>query len=217
MGTIDAGLRAKIDILDFAWANLRLDGSKLTKEGVATIIDGGLVPSASIAESSEVRCHENAAAVFRDLGYMQVDLDRAALEQIAGAWSDFFDTGFRGGSPVLHHLGFTPPYHGDVPVLLDELFREIRVRYDRGDVTGRAARVHSGLIFIYPFKEHSETIARAAMQYELLRGGMPIVDIGLSETEYNTIVAESIKTGYDARFAGVLESAIARKRKSCGE
>jgi Fic family protein len=203
--------RERIDLLDYAWSDLRLDGSALTREGVASIIHGDLVRSVSIAESSEVRCHEKAMHTFRNLLYMQVDIDRASLQQIAESWKDFFDVGFRRKSPILPHLSFTPPYHGDVPKLLDELFRYAHSAYDHGDAARKAARVHNGLIYIYPFTEHSEMIARAALQYTLLREKRPVIDVGLSETEYNTMVADALRTGDDGPFAHAIEMAAKKK------
>jgi Fic family protein len=216
MNLREHGKRDRIDLLDYAWSDLRLDGSALTRDGVASIIQGKLVPSVSIAESSEVRCHENAMNTFRDLLYMQVDIDRASLQQIAGAWGDFFDVDFRRGSPVLPHLGFAPPHHSDVPKLLDELFRYALSAYDGKGAEYKAARVHNGLIYIYPFAEHSEMISRAAMQYVLLREGRPVVDIGLSETEYNTITSDAIRTGDDSPLARAIDLAATKKEIAFG-
>jgi Fic family protein len=209
--------RVRIDLLDYVWSDLRLDGSALTREGVASMIHGDLVRNISIAESSEVRCHEKAMNTFRDLLYMQVDIDRASLQQISGAWEDFFEVGFRRGIPLLPHLDFTPPYHGDVTKLLDELFRYAASAYDRGSFARKAARVHNGLIYIYPFSEHSEMIARAAMQYVLLREGKPIIDIGLSEREYNTMTSEAIRSGDDLPFAEAIEFAVTKKEIAFGD
>jgi Fic family protein len=209
--------RELIDLLDYAWSDLKLDGSALTREGVASIIHGDLVRNVSIAESSEVRCHEKAMSAFRDLLYMQVDIDRASLQQIAGAWDDFFDVSFRRVSPVLPHFGFTPPYHGDIPKLLDDLFRYASRAYEAEDVVAKAARVHNGLVYIYPFAEHSEMIARAAMQYVLLRAGKPIVDLGLTEQGYNTMTADAIRGGDDGPLAGAIDLAVRKKEIAYGE
>jgi hypothetical protein len=210
-------LAARLDLLDFAWSDLRLDGSLLKREGVASIIRGELVQSVSIAESSEVLCHERAMSTFRGLTHMQIDLDRASLQQIAEAWSDFFDVGYRRTSPVLHHLGFTPPQHADIPQLIDELFRHVRAVMPGGDAAAAAARIHNGIIYIYPFTEHSEMIARAAMQYELISRGLPVVDIGLSEQEYNTMVSEAVRTGNDEPLADAIRKAAAAKQRSLAD
>jgi Fic family protein len=217
MNPYDRKKSEQLDLLDFVWSDLRLDGSALTREGVASIIGGELVHNISIAESSEVRCHELAMSTFRGLLHMQVSLDRASLEQIAESWGDFFDMGFRRGSPVLPHLGFTPPHYGDIPKLIDELFRYVRAALGEKDTASRAARIHNGLIYIYPFAEHSEMVARAAMQYELLCGGLPVVDIGLSEQAYNTLVSESIRTGADAPLAEAITKAVKIKQMALGE
>jgi Fic family protein len=143
---------------------------------------------------------------------MQISLDRAGMQQIAEAWSDFFDMGFRKNSPLLPHLGFTPPHYADIPKLLDDLFLYVRSAFDGRDAESRAARIHNGIVYIYPFAEHSEMIARAAMQYELMHSGLPVVDIGLSEQEYNTLVSESIKEGDDKPLAAAISKAVRTKQ-----
>jgi Fic family protein len=203
--------RELIDLLDYAWSDLALDGSALTREGVASIIHGDLVRSVSIAESNEVRCHERVMRTFRDLLYMQVDIDRASLQQIAEAWEELFDVSIRRGTPILPHLGFTPPHHGDIPKLMDDLFRYVAYAYDAGDAAAKAARVHNGLVYIYPFTERSEMIARAAMQYVLLREGKPIIDIGLAEQGYNTMISDAIRTGDDGPLAEAIGLAVKKK------
>jgi Fic family protein len=103
-----------------------------------------------------------------------------------------------------------------VPKLLDELFRYVLSSFDEKSVVSRAARIHNGLVYIYPFAEHSEMIARAAMQYELLRGRLPVVDIGLSEQSYNTLVSESIRTGEDGPLADAITKAVSRSQRAVG-
>jgi fido (protein-threonine AMPylation protein) len=154
---------------------------------------------------------------FRDLSYMRIDIDRASLQQIAGSWEDFFNVDFRRISPILPHLDFTPPHYSDVPKLLDDLFRQVKVGYDDADFAGKAARTHNGLIYIYPFSEHSEMVARAAMQYVLMSCGKPIIDIGLSEQGYVTMTAEAVRAGDDEPMAKVIELAVKKKEIAFGE
>jgi hypothetical protein len=60
-------------------------------------------------------------------------------------------------------------------------------------------------------------IARAAMQYVLLRCGKPIIDIGLSETEYNTMTSEAIRSGDDSAVAGAIGRAAVQKEIAFGD
>jgi D-ribose pyranose/furanose isomerase RbsD len=50
----------------------------------------------------------------------------------------------------------------------------------------------------------------------LVSAGKPIVDIGLSEQEYNTMVADAIRTGDDSPFANVIDMAVAQKEIAFG-
>jgi hypothetical protein len=208
-------LSERLDLLDFAYRDLKLNGSALTREGVATILDGGLVPQTSIAEHDEIRCHEKVLTIFQDMLYMQTDLDRAGLSVLAEAWRPVANVNFRTNNPLLHHLGFIPPYHGDIPRLIDALFVDVRTRLSGAGVIARASRIHNGLMYIYPFDAHTGTIARAAMQYELRRGGLPIVDIGMTEEAYNDLVAASVRKRSDEEMISVIETALEVKRDSC--
>ena len=48
----------------------------------------------------------------------------------------------------------------------------------------KAAYLHNKLIEIYPFETNSESIARMALYYELIRNGYPPVPLNISEQEY---------------------------------
>jgi hypothetical protein len=42
-----------------------------------------------------------------------------------------------------------------------------------------------------------------------LHGGLPVIDIGLSEQSYNTLVSESIRTGNDGPLTDAITKAVA--------
>jgi hypothetical protein len=195
----------KIELLDYTFNDLKLDGSALTREGVAKIMEGKLIPSISMGEHEELSCHRKALQIMDEMLHMQTDLDRNSLLRIAGAWDGMIGVSPRSGSPVLPHLGFTPPNHSDVPALLDDLFRKLWRTREETDVYTKAAALHNGIIAIYPFETHSEMLARAAMQYELKKAGHPVTPLDLSEQEYNTQVAEAIKTGNPEPFASIIK------------
>jgi hypothetical protein len=202
---------SRIELLDYTYNDLKLDGSALTREGVAKIMEGQLIPSVSMEEHEELSCHRKALHIMDEMIHMQTDLDRAGLLRIAGAWSGMIGVRPRVGSPVLPHLGFTPPAHADVPGRIDELFRKVWVAHPDADVYKRAALIHNGIVGVYPFETHSEMLARAAMQYELKKVGLPVTPLDLTEQEYNTLVSESIQSGDPEPFAVVLKKSVDRR------
>jgi hypothetical protein len=73
------------------------------------------------------------------------------------------------------------------------------------DCVRRAAELHDGIIAVYPFSEHTEALARVALQYELFRNGFPIVPFDLTEQAYNEMVSTGIKSDvHDALYAHIL-------------
>jgi Fic family protein len=201
----------KLELLDYTYSDLKLDGSSLTREGVAKIMEGQLIPSVSMEEHEELSCHRKALRIMDDMLHMQADLDRGGLLRIAGAWEGMIGVRLRTGSPVLPHLGFTPPYHDDVPELLDELFRKIWREHSDADTCERAAILHNGIIAVYPFETHSEMLARAAMQYELKKSGLPVTPIDITEQDYNIMTEKAIKSSDPTPFAAIIKQSAEKR------
>ena len=190
----------KMDIFDFLYNDLKLDGSAITEEGVGKMIEGGMVAGASIREHTELTRHSAALKYFAEMRHMDVTLDGPRLEELYAVICGDRPCEFRRKTPILYHLDFTPPHHTEIPGLLDELFRlSYRDSYS-GDFIRRAADLHNGIIAIYPYDEKSETLARAVLQYELIRGGLFPVRFGVSEQDYNMQITQSIKDGFEEPF-----------------
>jgi hypothetical protein len=201
----------KLELLDYTYSDLKLDGSVLTREGIAKIMEGQLIPSVSVAEHEELSCHKKALNIMNDMLHMQTDLGRAGLFRLAEAWDGMIGVRIRSGSPVLQHLGFTPPYHADVTGLLDDLFNKLWRSNRDADVYERAAIIHNGIIAIYPFETHSEMLARAAMQYELKMAGLPVTPLDVTEQEYNTIVGDAVRYADHELFASVITRSVNKR------
>ncbi|MDR1028101.1 MAG: Fic family protein [Clostridiales Family XIII bacterium] len=201
----------RLALFDLAYTTLKLDGSKLTAEGVNHIMEGRIVSGVSVGEHIEIDRHRLLLRAFSDMLHMDTALDRKELSRLYGILTDNPEPAFRTEDPVLHHLGYAPPPYADVPDRLDQLFRNLFLRDYGGDCVRRAAELHAGVIAVYPFAERTEALARIALQYELLRGGFPVISFGLSEQDYNRMVSEGIRSGvHDALYEHVL-SCVDRK------
>jgi hypothetical protein len=195
-------------LLDFAYTNLKLDGSSLTAEGVNQIIGGDIVSGVSLREHNEVEYHRHLLRAFADMLYMGTAVDRKELIRLYSILTHDPHATFRSGSPILYHLDYTPPHCADIPERLDQLFRDLFAHDFGGDYIRRAVEMHDGIIAVYPFSERTEALARAALQYELLRNGMPIIPFGLTEQAYNEMTAAGVKNGaHDELYAAVLRAA----------
>ncbi|MCL2111072.1 MAG: Fic family protein [Clostridiales bacterium] len=213
-------LKHRTDIVDFAYSNLRLYGSALTREGVGSILDGITVPSAPVFEHRLCEAHRKLLTRFDSKLDMDLDVDAILLNEICAILSGAELPPYREGTPLLYHLDFVPGDDDSISADLEHMFSRLRCAYKDGaygegeerDFCLKAAAVHMGIVKAYPYKDgFTELTARAAMQYELVRAGYFPVDIGVSETDYNTVTATAIRTGNAEELAALLRTAIFKK------
>ncbi|MDR3072565.1 MAG: Fic family protein [Clostridiales Family XIII bacterium] len=186
-----------LDLLDFAYTNLKLEGSSLTEQGVGHIIHGEIVHGVTIGDHNLLEYHRRVLKDFSHMKTMEIDLDARELLHLYSVLTDKEKPALRTRERVLYHLDYVAPMRMPVSGMLDELFRYLYRREDlyQGDYIRRAVELHDGIIGVYPFDEGSEMLARCAMQYELIRNGLPIVPLDMKEPEYNISVEVALKKG----------------------
>ena len=213
-------LKRKSDLLDFAFSDLRLYGSALTKEGVRKILDGVTLREAPVFEHRLCEAHRKLLSKFADKTDMGLEVDSIILNEFCGILSGKDTPGFREGSPLLYHLDFVPGDDERISSDLSEVFARIRRdeangAFDEragGDFCLKAAALHMGIVKVYPYAGgFSELTARAAMQYTLVKNGYFPVDPGMTETEYNTVTSDSVRSGDASGFADALRTAVFKK------
>jgi hypothetical protein len=212
---------SKLNLFDFAYYDLKLNGSNLTAEGVWRIIDGGMVPDAAISDHAAVSRYRALLELFADMIGMEVSLDEKILTRMYAALSDDSAPEYRQGTPTLYHLDYTPPLPEDIRELIRVIFRSLDedpamagnygVHSDSKNAVRRAALIHDRIICVYPYENYSEALARAAMQFELLSAGFPVAPLNISETEYNGRVAKALRTGDEGSVEEVIIDGLYRK------
>jgi Fic/DOC family. len=210
-------LKKKLDLLDFAYSDLRLYGSALTREKVQSILDGVTVPDAPVFEHRLCEAHRKLLQRFADKIDMGIDVDNAVLDEFCNILAGTKTPPFREGTPLLYHIDYVPGDEERMPSELANVFASVK-RDERdgvfskeqgGDFCLKAATLHGRIIKAYPYSDgFSEMAARVAMQYVIVQSGYFPIDIGISETEYNTILTGSLKSGNAAEFAELIRSAI---------
>jgi len=209
-------LKRRSDLVDFAYSDLRLYGSTLTKEGVGSILEGNTVPGAPVFEHRLCEAHRKLLSRFDDKLHMGLETDNILLNEFCVTLASSELPPYREGSPLLYHLDFVPGNDDRISADLADMFTAIR-RAEKedafaGDFCYKAAAIHMGILKVYPYEEgFSELSARAAAQYELVRAGCFPVDIDISESEYNRICGDAIRTGDAAEFAELLRKAVFKK------
>jgi len=209
-------LKRRSDLADFAYSDLRLYGSKLTKEGVWSILEGNTIPDAPVFEHRLCEAHRKLLSRFDDKLHMGLEADNILLNEFCVTLASYELPPYREGAPLLYHLDYVPGDDDRISADLADMFKSIgRAEKEgayRGDFCHKAAALHMGILKVYPYVEgFSEMSARAVSQYELIRAGYFPVDIGVSESEYNRICGDAIRTGNAAEFAELLRMAVFKK------
>ena len=224
-------LKRRADLVDFAFSNLRLNGSRLTREGVQNILSGNTISGVPVFDHLLCEAHRKLLARFDDKIHMMLDMDTILLNEFCTVLSGMAERRpmdealppYREGTDVLYHLDFVPGDENRITSDLSRFFSSVKRRENEGifesdegggggDFCLKAAAIHMGVVKVYPYAEgFSEMAARAAMQYELIKAGYFTVDIGLSEQEYNRMVSEAVKTEDASEFASCLRVAVIRK------
>lgn len=197
---------------EWIFMHLRLSGSRLSQAEVEEIRSGGCILQATVEDHLMIqRLAELRQYIYR-LTDMKADMGLQVLRdmhRIVTGGDGRED--FRKSSPVLLEYGCTPMLPADIPQAMEELAAYCRGREEGAAGFMKAARVHNRLIEIYPFREGSEILARAAMYYCLVQQGYPLAPLTWSETEYNRRVMDYLKGGTSQTLAEELVRTVHRK------
>lgn len=183
--------------IEWVLMNMRLSGSAMNEDTAAQIAGGQYVLSATLEEHLLVAGLTEILSLFETLLGMGEELCADTLGRFYKVFSGGEPGIYRKTTPVLFHLSYNPVLPQEIEEELAFLFRQL-YRNQVGDPLERAVFVHNELIRIYPFDDCNELVARAAMEYELLYQGKFMCPLTLTESEYNSALAEYLKKGKDS-------------------
>ena len=180
--------------IEWVLMNMRLSGSSMNEETTSQIAGGQYVLNATLEEHLLVAGLTEILPLFEALLGMGEELCVDTLRKFYKVFSDGKPAVYRKTTPVLFHLSYNPVLPQEIEEELSALFRRL-YRHPVGNALERAVFVHNELIRIYPFDDCNELVARAAMEYELLYQGKFMCPLTLTESEYNSALAEYMKKG----------------------
>lgn len=174
--------------------NMRLSGSAMNRDNAVRIARGEYVLTATLAEHLQVNGLLALFSQMETLLGMGEELSADTLDRFYSALTEGEKPSYRKRTPVLFHLSYNPVLPQEIAAELWNLFRSLHS--DRGeDPIERAVRTHNEIIRIYPYDDHNEILARAAMEYELCYSGLSPYPLSLPESDYNEALAAYLKTG----------------------
>lgn len=183
----------EINLVDWIYTSMRLDGSSIGKSDVQKIIKGEFIVTVTVNDHSAIGNYQNAIRLAYDMADMDIELTEEYLFRFYQILANPEKPDYRRTNPVLVMLDYVPPHPSEIEEQMDILFQWLHTFDFEGNSILRAAWLHNKLIEIWPYESHSEAVARMAMYYELIRNGYPPVLLNLNETEYYSAVRSYLK------------------------
>ncbi|MCL1983523.1 MAG: Fic family protein [Clostridiales bacterium] len=183
----------EMDMADWIHSSMRLDGSVLSRHDVETILKGELVAEASLSEHLLVEKYSSLFKAVQSSLAISSSLSREMIFSFHRMLAGEGATCYRKGNPVLLAINYNPPHPSEIEEQMDILMGWFYSADMEPDPITKAVCLHHRIIEIYPFDEHTEAVARAAMYYFLLENRYPVFEISMSEQEYNRALMEYLK------------------------
>ncbi|MDD2190556.1 MAG: Fic family protein [Eubacteriales bacterium] len=201
----------EINLVDWIYTSMKLDGNNITRSSVQKIVNGEFVIDVKVNDHTAITKYQKAIRLSYDMADMNVEPDEKYLFRFYQILADCPAQEYRRTNPVLFALGYNPPHPSEIEEQMDILIQWMQSDDFINNPILKAAYLHNKLIEIYPYETHTEAVARMAMYYELLRNGFPPILLNFSETEYyaalrSYLKKEEIQPMYDA-----LERAVYNK------
>lgn len=183
----------EINLVDWIYTSLRLDGSRIGKAAVQKIVKGEFVVEVSVSDHSAVGNYHDAIKLAYDMADMKIELTEQYLFRFYQILASPERLEYRRTNPILIMLDYIPPHPSEIDEQMDILFQWMDTNDFQSNPILRAAYLHNKLVEIYPYESHSEAVARMAMYYELVRNGFPPVLLNLNEQEYYSAIRSYLK------------------------
>lgn len=198
----------EINLADWIYTSMRLDGSCISKTGVQKIVKGEFLVDVTVNDHAAIGKYEAAIRLAYDMADMQIELNEKYLCRFYQVLANPEKPEYRRTNPILVMLDYIPPHPSEIEEQMEILLHWMNTNDFQSNPLLKAAYLHNKLVEIYPFESHSEAVARMAMYYELITNGYPPVLLNLSETEYYAAIRsylkkEEIQPMYEALERGV--------------
>ncbi len=209
---ISAHIR-EVNLMDWIYSSMHLDGTSLSKEETLTILRGGLVVGATMEDHRLVSAYKAVIQLSHSMHEMMDHPDEIGLKKLYLALTDLPAVQFtyRRTNPILYTLHYNPPHFNAVEEQMELFFDWLVLDDPDSNPIRKAVESHNKLVEIYPFPDHNEAMARILLNHQLVQSGYPPIAIAMSEQEYNQALAEYLRTGRSQALYDVVERSLYNK------
>lgn len=194
--------------------DMNLQGIKAGKRQIADVLAGQLLDDCPMEVYGYVH---RFASIYRDMKSYLVMKSSLTPRMLDDWCAELFPRADENGDPLpvkrtstsaIYEWGHIPPHFHEISALMTELLSTHSREHYAGSYIDRILEIYMELLRIYPYGERSVTMAGIALVYGLLEEGLPVPGPVLTETEYNTAVAEYMEHQNAEPLRSVLERSI---------
>ncbi|ACU89336.1 Fic family protein [Desulfomicrobium baculatum] len=164
-------------VLRYTYHSNAIEGNALTLTETKVVLEDGLTIGGKLLRHHlEAVNHADAITHLENLAKENVLLDESVLKdlhQLVLRGLDNEAGRYRGCNVIISGAGHTPPDHLHVGERMQCFFDWYRGDAQSLHPVERAARVHTDLVIIHPFRDGNGRTSRLAMNLELMRAGFP--------------------------------------------
>lgn len=201
----------EMNLLDWVYTSLRLDGSTLSMETVGLLLNGEITMEATLEEHAFVDRLVQTAKKAQNLASFNSGIDINLINKFYGLMTGIEEPHFRKGNPILISLSYTPPHAQEVREQMDILLNWFATDKEETNILRKACLMHHRFLEIYPFELYSEAMARFIFYYVLLLEGYPPFPISLTESAYNDTLSMFFRREEIEPFYQVVERCLLHK------
>jgi Fic family protein len=200
-----------INLLDWVYTSLRLDGNPLSVETITLLVKGEITMEASLEDHAFVNRLTQAIIKAHTIASLHGEIDLALIKKFYGLITGIQEPHFRKGNPVLIPLSYTPPHAQEVKEQMDILLNWLATDKEETNILRKACLLHHRFLEIYPFECYSEAMARFLFYYLLILEGYPPFPISLTESAYNDTLATFFRREDIEPFYIIVERCLLHK------
>ncbi len=191
--------------------DMNLQSIKVAKRQVVEVLAGRILEDTSMEVYGYIH---RFAGIYKDMkAYLQME-NSLTLAMLDSWCEELFPpkeqaTGVRrsSNSPI-YEWGHIPPHFKEIEPLMSELLRSRSRGRFPGDRIDRMLEIYVGILSIYPYGEHTRSVAGLALVYSLLEEGFPLPGLPVGEQEYNRLVAEYLENSDMEPLKNMLQRSV---------
>ncbi|MBR5228272.1 MAG: Fic family protein [Firmicutes bacterium] len=175
---------------------IRLYGCPLSSDRILAMIEGQNIREATVSDYQLTEICRSLYSEFEYMAGFDTNLDIKTIGRLHQIIMDASTpVPYRDRVHFVDEMVYPAPGPARIPQLLRACELEISSDDHQADKIEGAIRTHDMIMAIWPYSQHSDTLAYVCMSYELFKAGYPLPTLDLNPVQHLQISAEFTNKG----------------------